>query len=146
MISLEWRAVETTHHGVVGLEGRVGFLANRVEKCRVVLEVPAFDTMQGQGGDLFEALVQLRLALEVQDTFLKLNGSRLDVYPSGMQRDMILGLNAYVMPMPRRTTKYEVVNIFDPAPRGTTIATVAEQREFRDQWARSPLMEDTSDG
>jgi Clp amino terminal domain, pathogenicity island component len=84
--------------------------------------------------DMFEALVRIRERLEPHGWFIAVQGSRLDTFPSGMQRDMAGGLSLYVMRIgePAR----DVVKTFDEADP-STLATVAAQRQHVEKWARS---------
>jgi len=92
----------------------------------------------GEGSDLFEALVEARRGLEQDGLLLACNGCRRDVYPSAMQRQAAHGRRAYVLTMPRTTTKPPTVDIFEPVPDDTAVVTVAEQRLAFDQWLPSP--------
>jgi hypothetical protein len=58
--------------------------------------------------------------------------NRRDVWVSGMGRDMGIGLQAYLLSDPAEGRR-PLRSIFDPAPPDT-IGTVAEQREYSDQW------------
>src|SRR5438128_376451 len=52
---------------------------------------------EGEGPDLFEALVKVRLQLEPVGWFIAVQGARLDTYPSGMGRDMGGGEWVYIL-------------------------------------------------
>jgi hypothetical protein len=65
------------------------------------------------------------------------NGARLNVWPSGMARDMGGGFKAYALQMGRKASREDLVDIFDAAPIDT-IATVEEQRRFNKEWLSSP--------
>ena len=49
--------------------------------------------------DFFDALRQIRLELETQNAMILCNGARIDAYPSGMSRQMSLGLIVYLNQM-----------------------------------------------
>jgi hypothetical protein len=86
--------------------------------------------------DMFEVLVRIREQLEPQGWFVAVQGSRLDTYPSGMQRDMGGGLSVYVMRMGEPVRLEDVVDTFAEAdPR--LLATVAAQRAHAEEWGRS---------
>jgi len=63
-------------------------------------------------------------------------GSRLDVFPTAMQREMAGGLNVQVMRMGEQARLGDVVETFAEADP-STLATVAAQRERAEQWMRS---------
>src|SRR4051794_8095008 len=67
-----------------------------------------------RGDDLFEALIAFRHELESEGAFLLCNGSRVDVFPSGMSRTMGGGRIAYIIRLGHPAT--ETVDIFDEAP------------------------------
>src|SRR5690348_10532320 len=93
------------------------------DPCVVEVLVGREDRVRTEGPDLFEALVDARRMLERRALRLACNGSRRDVYPSQMQRQATQGRRAYVMTMPRTTTRLAVVDIFAVAPAGVDIAT-----------------------
>jgi ClpA/ClpB-like protein len=105
------------------------------ERFRMQLEWSG-DPIQVDAGDLFEALVQVRGRLEPEGWFVAVQGARLDVYPSAMQREMASGLNAYVLPTDEPTRLQDIVETLDPAEPGT-LATVAAQRAHAEDWERS---------
>jgi hypothetical protein len=86
--------------------------------------------------DMFEALVRIRERLEPQGWFVAVQGSRLDVYPTAMQREMAGGLNVHVMRMGEQARLGDVVETFAEADP-STLATVAAQRERAVEWERS---------
>jgi ClpA/ClpB-like protein len=86
--------------------------------------------------DMFEALVRIREQLEPQGWFVAVQGSRLDVFPTAIQREMAGGLNVQVMRMGEQARLGDVVETFAEADL-STLATVAAQRERAEQWMRS---------
>lgn len=86
--------------------------------------------------DMFEVLVRIREQLEPQGWFVAVQGSRLDTYPSGMQRDMGGGLSVYVMRMGEPARMNDVVDTFAEADP-SRLATVDAQRRHAEEWARS---------
>jgi ClpA/ClpB-like protein len=86
--------------------------------------------------DMFEALVRIRERLEPQGWFVAVQGSRLDVYPTAMQREMAGGLNVQVMRMGEQARLGDVVETFAEADP-SRLATVAAQRERAEEWMRS---------
>jgi hypothetical protein len=97
--------------------------------------------VEAEAGDCFEGLRLVRARLELDGVRLCCAGARRDVWASGMQRDMGQGLTAYVLSLPRTAERPSVVDIFEPSPPDL-IATVAEQKEFYQQWLNSPLAAD----
>jgi len=88
------------------------------------------------GKDLFDCLIRLRLYLEKNNYLLLCNGARVDVYPSGMSRDMSNGRLAYITTLGESTTKNNIIDIFDETNQ-TNVGTVEQQKEFRTQWINS---------
>jgi hypothetical protein len=82
-------------------------------------------------GDVFECLTQLRLKLAKYGCKPLCAGARLDVYPSGMSRDMGSGLSAQVMSQEPKTKWEDVqhVHIFDYT-EPDFIASVEEQFNY----------------
>ena len=80
----------------------------------------------------FFALVKIRLQLESVDMFLACNGSRIDVYPSGLYVSSLL---AYELKMGHQAT--QLVNIFEPCNDLNLIASVKKQKEYRYLWSES---------
>lgn len=106
---------------------------------RVSLEFPEGNSLSGQGGDLWEALVVLRLELERLGFLLSCNGSRRNVFPSAMLRQTSGGRLAYALTLPRGDHAGPAVDILDPAGPTHDLTTVALQREWFDAWLASDL-------
>lgn len=87
-----------------------------------------------QGSDLFEALVALRVQLEIKGCRLLCAGARRDVCPSGMSRSMGGGRKAYVFQLGKSAK--ELIDIFEDA-RPNQVVTVKEQFLFRQEWVKS---------
>ena len=79
----------------------------------------------------FFALTKIRAELEKMNCLLICNGSRLDVYPSGMSS---VGLLAYELVVGQKATK--TVNIFDGCENISLISTVNQQKAYFDEWVR----------
>lgn len=88
------------------------------------------------GDDLFEALTALRIALEKIGTLVLCMGARVEVFPSGMCRNMSGGRMAYVTREGCSPAATDLVDIFDRADR-KQIGSVDEQLKFRDRWLQS---------
>lgn len=113
---------------------RVRFVAGD-EACVVQVSSGADVSARGRARDLFAALAVARRELELQGIQLACNGARLDVWPSGMLRQAGHGRRAYVLTMPPTVVRPSTVDIFEPAPESSVLATVDEQHEwFRRYW------------
>jgi hypothetical protein len=88
---------------------------------------------QAQETDLFECLRTIRRQLEPTGARLCCNGARVDVWASGMARDMGGGAKAYILQVGRRAQRSDLVSIFDPAPV-ETVGTVDEQEAYAHRW------------
>ena len=86
--------------------------------------------------DYFESLCSLRGAFEGRWIVPLCNGARRDVYPSGMQRDMVGGLAGYVLTMNRQRSPNDSVEIFGPTD-ARYVGTVKEQGDYFRAWVES---------
>ena len=86
--------------------------------------------------DFFDALCAIRLELEVEGLLLFCYGASLNVYPSGIARSMAMGKMAYRMQAGKHARTADLVDIFSEGP-DVTPATVAQQREFFNDWVSS---------
>jgi len=89
-----------------------------------------------EGSDLFDCLVKARREWEKKGARILCNGSRRDVYPSGMSRQMSGGRKAYVLGIGERASSSCLVDIFEPAAPDM-VATVDDQKVYYEQWIRS---------
>ncbi len=88
-----------------------------------------------KGGDFdFYILKDIRKELQKYDAFVLINGSRKEVYPSGMT---LSGHMAYVHTLGKQTSLTDLVNIFDDLMDMSKISTVEEQDEYHNQWVQS---------
>ena len=108
----------------------------RKEPWCIIFECIGFDSQRFEGNDLFDCLVKLRRHLEKQDCLILCNGSRIDVYPSGMSRQMSGGRVAYIMKIGEVTKSGDIVDIFEPADK-TLVSTVEQQKEYHSRWVAS---------
>ena len=90
---------------------------------------PITEKLSFTATDVFECLTQLRLELAKHGCKPLCNGARLNVYPSGMCRDMGNGLCAYVFNSNKQVDSEDLVDIFDYA-EPDSIASVAEQFNY----------------
>ncbi|SRR5690554_4121920 len=80
----------------------------------------------------FSALAKIRQELELKGYYILVNGSRYNVYPSGMQYNTF---NAYELELGKPATK--TVNIFDRINSSKEVTTVKEQEEYFYKWIES---------
>lgn len=85
--------------------------------------------------DLYESLKKLRKELEKADTYLLCNGSRIDIFPSGMSRSMGGGRDANKVKIGKQNTNvlYDIFDYTDPE----NIVTVEEQEKYINEWIDS---------
>ncbi|GIH07183.1 hypothetical protein Rhe02_52500 [Rhizocola hellebori] len=81
------------------------------------------------GGDLLEALTELRRHLEDRHLLLCCQGARINVWPSGLLRQFSEGRCGYVLGARLEDGSFEVVDLLAPAPP-VQAANVAQQQEF----------------
>jgi len=86
--------------------------------------------------DLFKSLKLIRAFFEKKGAKVLCNGSRVDVYPSGMSRGMGKGRKAYVLILGKQARINNLVDIFDYAD-ASLIGTIEEQECFYKQWITS---------
>ncbi len=114
-----------------GSVGSVTVVITTGEKCLITVQSEVFES-----SDLFAALVLFRTKLEKERWLIACNGSRLDVFPSGMAREMSRGRKAYVLKLGVRPSREDLVDIFDSAAINN-IAKVSEQQAHFEQWKQS---------
>ena len=83
--------------------------------------------------DYFEALCRVRQELEDIGILLFCYGASLNVYPSGMCRDMSAGMKAYRLTKGCKPTRESLVGIFDSG-HDVIPASVAAQKQHFDDW------------
>jgi hypothetical protein len=105
------------------------------DKCALTITYRG-KTVQAESLDYFEALLEVRKLMEQDHLIPFCYGASLNVYPSGMSRDMSQGMVAYRMTLGRSTTREDLVRIFD-AGADVIPAFVAQQKEYFDEWKNS---------
>ena len=100
--------------------------------CRISRPTNVSDTTTAR--NFFEALLKLRERVEPKGWRLVCYEASRNVWPSGMCRDMGLGLKAYRLEMGIDISSEDLVEIFSYGA-DVIISTVAEQRAFREEWA-----------
>jgi hypothetical protein len=90
---------------------------------------PITEKLSFTATDVFECLTQLRLELAKYGCKPLCAGAMLNVYPSGMCRDMGNGLSAYIFTPDKQVDSEDLVGIFDYA-EPDSIASVEEQFNY----------------
>ena len=92
--------------------------------------------IEASAPDYFAAFCKIRLQLEPERLKPFCYGASLNVYPSGMARNMGSGLLAYRLTPGRQALTKDLVGIFDTG-HDVIPATVANQKEHYNDWIRS---------
>jgi hypothetical protein len=93
-------------------------------------------TISSEESDYFEALVAIRRQLQADGLVPYCYGASLNVFPSGMGRDMGRGLKAYKMVRGKHARLADLVEIFDEGPDIVPAKVEAQEKFFRD-WLAS---------
>ena len=91
---------------------------------------------EGPCQDVFDGLCDIRKKLWPMGIKLLCVGARMDVYPSGMARQMSGGVVAYRLKMGVPAQRPDVVRIFDAAA-ADQVGTVEEQADYFRRWSAS---------
>jgi hypothetical protein len=102
----------------------------------MVAQSASIGTVKIEADNVFAALVELRLLLEVGDRLLLCNAARKDAYPSRMLLEMGGGRKTYLLRRGERAAKEDLVDVFEPATY-EQVSTVAEQRQAYEDWLGS---------
>jgi hypothetical protein len=94
--------------------------------------------------DFFECLINLRKELDKYNYYPLCNGARVNVYPSGMCRDMGNGLGAYIQIPNKQVSREDLVDIFDFA-EPNLIVSVDEQYNFYKSLIYSEILQSPSE-
>jgi hypothetical protein len=117
-------------------EAAVFTLFDEDDLCRLRCEYRD-RAVESTATDFFQALCDIRSLLAKDGLIPFCYGASLNVYPSGMARDMGQGLRAYKMAVGRHARKEDLVYIFaegaDVVP-----ASVSAQEQFWHDWLASP--------
>jgi hypothetical protein len=90
--------------------------------------------LEAASSDYFEAFSEIRVQLEKERLIPFCYGASLDVFPSGMGRNMGAGLKAYRLKVGKQAE--QLVHIFDDGP-DVIPSFVAKQKEFFQDWLKS---------
>lgn len=104
-------------------------------ECRLVFKYRD-KTIEEDASDYFKAFCRVRERLEEENLRPVCYGASLNVYPSGLCRDMGAGLKAYRMTVGKQARITDLVGIFESGPDVTPVS-VTEQREFFESWLNS---------
>ncbi len=105
------------------------------DEVTLTLQFPKGEII-GKAPDYFEAMCQIRKKLEAEGWRPVCYGSSRQVYPSGMCRDMGLGLKAYRLQIGRHAGLADLISILDTGP-DVEPSSVEEQEQFFQEWLRS---------
>ena len=94
-------------------------------------------TISSDSTDFFEALVSIRRQLQADGLAPYCYGASLNVFPSGMARDMARGLAAYKLTPGKHANRADLVKIFDEGTDVVPTDVDAQEQFFRD-WVGSP--------
>ncbi len=91
------------------------------------------ESLEARAPDCFDAFCKIRLLLERDSLSPYCYGASLNVYPSGMCRDMGEGLVAYRLQLGKESNRNDLVGIFD---QGDDVipSSVENQQRFFDEW------------
>ena len=106
------------------------------DKCRLTCTYQG-KTIEAEATDFFAALCGIRSQLEPEGLIPHCYGASLNVYPSGMARDMGQGLKAYRMKKGAHTRPADLVEIFETGP-DVVPASVEAQEAFWREWLAVP--------
>jgi hypothetical protein len=108
---------------------------DRGRRCHIAVRYRD-EKIEESASDFFNALCQVRVRLERQGLNLFCYGSSVQVRPSGLGRDMGLGMQAYRFAIGKHARISNLVCIFDEGP-DITLATVAQQDAFFEEWLKT---------
>jgi hypothetical protein len=113
------------------------FAANGAEYVLSLVAPDENMTLSAAGTDYFDGLQHVRRELEAGSWYPLCNGARVDCYPSGMARDMGMGLSVYVLSVkPGLRRRLPVIATFEVAPKDL-VGTVADQDRYFRAWLES---------
>ena len=107
---------------------------HRDDSCLITLSYRG-RSIEASAHDYFEAFCQIRLELEKERLIPFCYGASLDVYPSGMCRDMGAGMAAYRLTPGKHTKRSDLIGIFEDGP-DVTPCYVSVQRAYYNDWLK----------
>ncbi len=129
---------EHTVHLIGGEDDEVATVTctPRAGQCHIVFRYRG-RTIEESSTDYFEAFCGVRRRLEEEKLIPFCYGASLNVFPSGMCREMSAGMKAYRMMIGKPVDpKKDLVGIFDEGP-DVIPASVALQKGHFDEWLNS---------
>ncbi|MBV8299540.1 MAG: hypothetical protein JO083_08375 [Candidatus Eremiobacteraeota bacterium] len=117
-------------------ESAIFTLFDEGDECRLRCDYRD-KTVESTATDFFQALCDVRSLLAEDSLIPFCYGASLNVYPSGMARDMGQGLKAYKLAMGRHTRIDDLVEIFAEGPDVVPASVPAQEQFYRD-WLASP--------
>ena len=115
-------------------------IGDTIKKGTLIVEDDKITFRQGNysisktGKYPFMILREIREELERKGTFLMINASRKDVYPSGMSKS---GNKAYILVLGKKGSFDDLVDIFNEFEDIDLIATVEDQINYHTMWLSS---------
>ena len=105
------------------------------ESCELIFQYRG-KSITAKAFDCFTAFCQIRKELEKENLIPFCYGASLNVYPSGMCRDMGRGLTAYKFEIGKQATREALVPIFE---EGTDVipSSVENQEQYFNEWLES---------
>lgn len=127
--------------GCTGERGEAFASSSTTSPWRVILSCSLLNYRREViGDDLFSCLSLIREDFEREGAVLLCKGSKPNVWPSGMSREMSGGRMGYTMEFGKPTRRDQMVDIFDHASPDE-VGSVQEQRDFIREWRRRWLDE-----
>ena len=117
-------------------EQAVFTLVDEGDDCRLVCEYRN-KAAESVASDYFEALCDVRTRLSEDGLIPFCYGASLNVYPSGMAREMGRGLKAYKLTMGEQAKTSDLVEIFGEGPDVIPASVTAQEQFFR-EWLSKP--------
>jgi hypothetical protein len=117
-------------------EQAVFTLIDNGDDCRLVCEYRD-KTVESTASDYFQALCDVRIHLFADGLIPFCYGASLNVYPSGMAREMGQGLKAYKLTMGEQAKTVDLVEVFADGP-DIIPASVDAQEQFFREWLTAP--------
>jgi hypothetical protein len=105
-------------------------LDDEQDRCLLVCRYRG-KTISSQDSDFFEALASIRRQLQAEGLMPYCYGASLNVFPSGMARDMGRGLKAYKIALGEPARSDDLVCIFDEGVDIVAADVDAQERFFR---------------
>ena len=128
---------EYTIHLIGGEEDEIANITSETteDSCKVEFHYRG-KTISSEAFDCFSAFSEIREKLEKENLIPFCYGASLNVYPSGMCRDMGRGKVAYKNEMGKKASRDDLVPIFE---EGADVipASVKNQREHFEEWLES---------